>query len=114
MALYPAGKLNRRVTFERRRAVAAVGRAGNERAEWEVFCTRWANVFEGELTRQNEGGTATPVTGLKITVRDDASTRLLSIEDRVIVHDRAYPLTGIGLPDRLTGVIRLEAASRPI
>jgi head-tail adaptor len=106
---FPSGKRDTRVTITRRTAVAAVGRAGNERGPFVAVFQRWANVKAERQSEIVEGGVGTDAPDVTVTLPDDSQTRTITAADRIIIHEQSFAIIGTDLPDRIRQIIVLKA-----
>lgn len=100
-----AGRLNKRVTFQREVQVSDT--AGGFAKSWQDLITVWSAFI---LDRGNEGvsndRTRAAQTG-KLQVRSSSDSRVITPADRVIISGEAYQIRSIINPDQRNKMLEL-------
>jgi len=97
-----AGKLNRRIRFER--ATVTRSPVGTElEGPWTVIQSAWAAVSYGKADERREAAVANSQQSATFTVRASTALREASPRDRIIFGTEIWSIAGAALsPDRST------------
>ena len=88
MRSFPAGKLDKRIRFERRRPVD--DGYGNVRDEWEPLFQRFCNVKPVQGREQVEAGVLESTFRAVVKVRRDSGTKAVTAADRIVFETPPY------------------------
>ncbi|KQP36692.1 head-tail adaptor protein [Methylobacterium sp. Leaf100] len=106
------GRLDLRAQFLRQPPILdAEGRDTGDRGDYASVFTVWANFRTQSVREAVQGGGAQNVEEGALTIRDSANARTVTNADRVLLQSRNFAVTGVGLPDRRTGLIVLTLSS---
>lgn len=106
------GRLDLRAqVFRRPPILDDEGRDTGDRQDYAPVFTVWANFRTQSVREVVQGGGAQNVEDGALTIRDSAQARTVTNADRVLLQSRNFAITGVGLPDRRTGLIVLTLSS---
>jgi hypothetical protein len=104
---FPAGKRDKRVTILQRAQLA-----GGGLGDFAPAFSRWAAVYAKGGGQETEAGRAANGSSYEIVMPDDASTRTIAVDDRVLWKGRTMEVIRADLPDRIKMTITLAVADR--
>lgn len=106
------GRLDLRAQFSRRPPILdEAGEDTGDRGDYVPVFTVWANFRTQSVREAAQGGGAQNVEDGTLTIRDSEQARTVTNGDRVLLQGRDYAITGVGLPDRRTGLIAIVLSS---
>jgi SPP1 family predicted phage head-tail adaptor len=94
----PAGRLNKRVAFQR--AVKVADGGGGSTTTWETFLTVWGGFFPERTRERLEAGRLESAVAGRLTVRSSDDTRALTTAHRVVIDGYAHQIHAIVNPDQ--------------
>lgn len=100
-----AGSLNKRVTFERRRAIDDGGGGGG--IVWEAFLTVWGGLRPERGRERLEAGRLEAVVAGVLQVRSSSDARGVTEADRVVIDNVPHQIRAIVNPDQRNRMLEM-------